>query len=92
MAARRGVLRRLAAKYVPAITPGYLLEPGLGGNVKRRSRRGVDHWRAAFLQARSEYGVAGFGTYELHGANGYRQALRPMFRAFADGLRAGASR
>jgi hypothetical protein len=92
--ARQGkVLGKLASKYVVGVTPGYRDVPGLGGNVKHKSKEGVDAWRADFLNARAQYGVAGFATYNLLGDNGKRTALRPLFAAFRDGLRAlGAAR
>jgi hypothetical protein len=88
MAARGGVLGSLASKYVVAVTPGYLREPGLGGNVKSWSREGVNAWRAAFLNARAQYAPAGFATYDLLGPNGSGKALNPLFAAFGEGLRA----
>ena len=88
MAGQGGVLGKLASKYVVAVTPGYIARPGLGGNVKGRSSEGVDAWRADFLNARAQLGVAGFATYDLQGENGTRKALRPLFSAFADGIRA----
>jgi hypothetical protein len=88
MAAQGGVLGKLASKYVVGVTPGYRDVPGLGGNVKGRSSEGVNAWRADFLNARAQFGVAGFATYNLLGENGTRKALRPLFAAFADGIRA----
>jgi hypothetical protein len=92
MAAQGGVLGTLASKYVVAVTPGYRDVPGLGGNVNHKSKEGVDAWRADFLAARAQYGVAGFATYNLLGENGTGDALRPLFAAFRDGLRAGGAR
>jgi hypothetical protein len=88
MAAQGGVLGELASKYVVTVTPGYRDVPGLGGNDKHKSEEGVDAWRRDFLAARAQYGVAGFGTYNLLFDNGSAEALRPLFRAFADGIRA----
>jgi hypothetical protein len=73
---------------VVGVTPGYRDVPGLGGNVKGRSSEGVNAWRADFLNARAQYGVAGFATYNLLGENGTSTALRPLFAAFANGIRA----
>jgi hypothetical protein len=87
MARRKDALRRLASKYVVAVTPGYLGDRGLGGNVKGRSTEGVNAWRADFLHARAQYGVAGFAAYDLLGTNWYRRSIRPLARAFAESLR-----
>jgi hypothetical protein len=88
MAAQSGALRKLASKYVVAVTPGYRDVPGLGGNVKGRSHEGVDAWRRDYLNARAQYGVAGYATYNLLAENGSSAALNPLFAAFRDGLRA----
>jgi hypothetical protein len=87
MARRGGVLRKLAAKYVVAVTPGYDGAPGLGGNTGGRSRDGVDAWRADFLAARAQYGVAGFAAYHMLDENGRRRTVRPLFKAIAAALR-----
>jgi hypothetical protein len=88
MAAQGGALGRLANKYVVTVNPGYRPDVhGLGGNAKGRSQEGVDAWRADFLHARAQYGVAGFATYNLLGENGSRHALGPLFVAFREGLR-----
>jgi hypothetical protein len=87
MASQGGVLGKLASKYVVGVTPGYRDVPGLGGNTKGRSSDGVNAWRADFLTARAEYGVAGFATYNLLDENGTSQALKPLFAAFADAIR-----
>jgi hypothetical protein len=86
--ARRGrVLRKLAAKYVVAVTPGYIGAPGLGGNTGGRSRDGANAWRADFLAARAQFGVAGFAAYDMLGENGRRRTVRPLFRAISAALR-----
>lgn len=87
MARRKGALRSLASKYVSAITPGYLGDRGLGGNVHGRSTEGVNSWRADYLHARAQFGIAGYAAYDLLGTNWYRKSVRPLFRAFAAGLR-----
>jgi hypothetical protein len=87
MARRKGSLGSLASKYVSAVTPGYLGERGLGGNVHGRSTEGVNAWRADYLHARAQFGIAGYATYDLLGTNWYRKSVRPLFRAFAAGLR-----
>lgn len=86
MARRGGVLRRLASKYVVGITPGYNGTPGLGGNTSGRSPDGVKAWRADFLAARAQYGVAGFAAYHMLDANGRRGTVRPLFKAIAAAL------
>jgi hypothetical protein len=87
MARRGGVLRRLAAKYVVGVTPGYAPASGLGGNTGDRSPDGANAWRADFLAARAQYGVAGFAAYDMLGENGRRHTVKPLFRAVAAALR-----
>jgi hypothetical protein len=87
MARRGGVLRRIAAKYVVGVTPGYAPAAGLGGNTGDRSPDGANAWRADFLAARAQYGVAGFAAYDMLGENGRRRTVRPLFRAIAAALR-----
>ena len=92
MIARGGTLGHLGDKYVTGITPGYRVVHGLGGNVKGRSDDGVNAWRTAYLHARAQLGVAGFGAYQMLDRNGYREVLRPMLKAFAAGLRTEGAR
>jgi hypothetical protein len=87
MARAGGVLRKLAAKYVVGVTPGFAGASGLGGNTGGRSPDGADAWRADFLAARAQYGVAGFAAYDMQGENGRRRTVRPLFRAIAAALR-----
>jgi hypothetical protein len=87
MARQGGVLRKLASKYVVAVTPGHLPVQGLGGNTGGRSRDGANAWRADFLAARAQYGVAGFAVYDMNGENGRRRTVRPLFRAVSAALR-----
>jgi hypothetical protein len=87
MARRGGVLRRIAAKYVVGVTPGYAPAAGLGGNTGGRSPDGANAWRADFLAARAQYGVAGFAAYDMQGDNSRRRVVRPLFRAIAAALR-----
>ena len=87
MARHGGVLRRLASKYVVAVTPGYGGATGLGGNTGGRSQEGANAWRADFLAARAAYGIAGLAAYDLLDENGRRHTVRPLFRAFATALR-----
>ena len=87
MAARGGALASLASKYVVGITPGYKLAHGLGGNVKGRNADGVNAWRARFLQARAQFGTAGFAAYNLQHKNGSSRVLGPLLQAFGDALR-----
>ena len=90
MAARGGVLGQLASKYVVGVTPGYARAHGLGGNTKHRDDSGVNAWRASFLQARAQYGVAGFAAYQLHHRNGTPKVLVPLLQAFGDAMRSTA--
>ena len=92
MISHGGTLGHLGDKYVTGITPGYRVVHGLGGNVKGRSDEGVNAWRADYLHARAEFGVAGFAAYQMLDRNGYRETLRPMLKAFAAGLRTEGAR
>jgi hypothetical protein len=87
MARKGSVLRKLASKYVVGVTPGYNGAPGLGGNTGGRSADGANAWRADFLSARAQYGVAGFAAYDMLGENGRRRTVRPLFKAIAAALR-----
>ena len=87
MARRGGVLRKIAAKYVVAVTPGYNGAAGLGGNTGGRSPDGAQAWRADFLAARAQYGVAGFAAYHMLDENGRRRTVRPLFKAIGAALR-----
>src|SRR5205823_2375220 len=86
MAAAGGVLGSLANKYMVAVTPGYHLAPGYGGNLKGKSAEGVDAWRAAFLTARAKIGVAGFAVFQIHGRNGLRSVMSGVLGGFAQAL------
>jgi hypothetical protein len=86
MARKGGVLRKLASKYVVGVTPGYADASGLGGNTGGRSPDGANAWRADFLAARAQYGVAGFAAYDMLGENGRRRTVRPLFKAIAAAL------
>ena len=55
LASSEGTIRkRLAARYVVGMTPGFRPSPGLGGNSGGLSLAGVSDWRDRFLRARVE--------------------------------------
>jgi hypothetical protein len=85
--ALRRVRRSLARKYVVGMTPGHRLEPGLGGNVNRRSAGAVNGWREGFVRARSRTRPAGFAQYHFRFENSRAKIMRAAVRALAKGAR-----
>jgi len=83
LAAGGPIRRSLAARYVTAVTPGYRLLPGLGGNVDRRSRTYVNRWRARYLAARRAAGVRGFAVFNFRFENASPQVMNDVLRAIA---------
>ena len=79
--------RSLARKYVVGMTPGLRLDPGLGGNVGRRSVRAVNGWREAFVRARSRLRPAGFGQFHFRFENSRSKVMRAAVRSMAKGAR-----
>lgn len=69
LAAGGPVRKSLARKYVAGMTPGYHLEPGLGGNVHGWSRPQVNSWRAQYVDQRARDGVAGLGEFDFRFGN-----------------------
>jgi hypothetical protein len=51
------------------MTPGYHLEPGLGGNVHGWSRPQVNSWRAQYVDQRARDGAAGLGEFDFRFGN-----------------------
>ena len=82
-----GARRSLAGRYVVGMTPGYRLGVGLGGNVRRRSRRRVRAWRGAYVRARARTGVAGFSQYNFRGRNRSPRVIHDAVSALAMGVR-----
>jgi hypothetical protein len=82
---RRGgpVRRRLAGKYFCGLTPGFRLEPGLGGNTHGLSRAEAEHWRASYLRTRRAAGVAGFAEFNFRFENSPRSVVRELLRELA---------
>jgi hypothetical protein len=76
----------IAAKYVVGMTPGYLREPGLGGNVHHHSRRYVMNWRQSFVQARAATGTAGFAEFNFRFRNSTPAAMGDVLKAVAAGV------
>ena len=84
--ARGEIRRRLGARYVVAMTPGWHLVPGLGGNLARLPRSEVNRWRAKFVDARARIGVAGFGAFHFRFENSSEQVMRDTASGLARGL------
>jgi hypothetical protein len=83
----RGVIRRrLAARYVVGMTPGWHLARGLGGNVGRMPRAQVNRWRAKYVDERERHGVAGFGAYHFRFENSSEQVMKDTLGGLARGL------
>jgi hypothetical protein len=87
LARSRGTIRRrLAARYVAGMTPGWHLARGLGGNVNRWPRSQVNRWRAKYVDERARIGVAGFGAYHFRFENSSEQVMRDTLSGLARGL------
>lgn len=69
LAAAGPVRKALSRKYVAGMTPGYHLEPGLGGNVHGWSRPQVNSWRAQYVDQRARDGAAGLGEFDFRFGN-----------------------
>jgi hypothetical protein len=81
------IARSLARKYVVGMTPGLRLDPGLGGNVGRRSVGAVNGWREAFVRARAKRRPAGFGQFHFRFENSSAKVMRAAVRSMAKGAR-----
>jgi hypothetical protein len=79
--------RSLARKYVVGMTPGYRVEPGLGGNVGGRSRGAVNGWREGYVRARSRGRVAGFAQFGFRFQNSSPVVMNAVLRSLAKGAR-----
>jgi hypothetical protein len=84
-------MQSLARKYVVGVSPGYLPAINLGGNTDSKSPDGAAAWRADFLDARAQTGIAGFAAYNLRLANSSSSVLGSTLRAFGDALTAHGS-
>lgn len=82
---RRGgpVRRALARRYVAGLTPGFRLEPGLGGNVRGLPRDEAERWRTQYLRARAAAGVSGFAEFNFRFENSSRPVVRELLRELA---------
>lgn len=85
--ALRRASRSLARKYVVGMTPGLHLEPGLGGNVGRRSAGAIASWRDGFVRARARLRPAGFAQFHFRFGNSRAKVMRAAVRALAKGAR-----
>jgi hypothetical protein len=92
MARRDAARRSLAAKYVVGLTPGARLLPGLGGNVRHRSRAAVQSWRRAYVRARAASRPIGIGEYNFTFENATVPVMRDALSAVAAGLRLASKR
>ena len=75
--------RSLGRKYVAALSPGYRLAPGLGGNTRHLPREQVNAWRQAYLLARHQAGLAGFAEFNFRVENSTRVVMRDVLTAHA---------
>ncbi|MDQ3936590.1 MAG: hypothetical protein M3340_18365, partial [Actinomycetota bacterium] len=73
--------------YVVGMTPGLRIEPGLGGNVGRRSTGSVNGWRERYVRARARQRPAGFAQYHFRFENSRAKAMRGAVRSLAKGAR-----
>jgi hypothetical protein len=87
LARSRGTIRRrLAARYLVGMTPGWHLARGLGGNVAGHERRVVNRWRAKYVDERERIGVSGFGAYYFRFENSSAEVMRDTLVGLARGL------
>jgi hypothetical protein len=83
---RGEIRRRLGARYVVGMTPGWHLARGLGGNVARMPRALVNRWRAKYVDERERLGVFGFGAYHFRFENSSEQVMKDTLAGLARGL------
>lgn len=83
---RGDIRKRLAARYLVGMTPGWHLARGLAGNVARNPRTEVNRWRAKYIDERARIGVAGFGAYHFRFENSTEQVMRDTLSGLARGL------
>lgn len=83
---RGEIRRRLAARYVVGMSPGWHLARGLGGNVGHLSRAEVNRWRAKYVDERARLGVAGFAAYHFRFENSSEQVMKDTLGGLARGL------
>ena len=87
LASSRGeIRRRLAARYVVGMTPGWHLARGLAGNVANLPRAEVNRWRAKYVDERARQGVAGFAAYHFRFENSSEQVMKDTLAGLARGL------
>ncbi len=77
------VRQKLARKYVSGLTPGFRLEPGLGGNVRGLPRDEAERWRTQYLRARAAAGVSGFAEFNFRFENSPPAVVRELLRELA---------
>jgi hypothetical protein len=82
-----GARARIAAKYIPCLTPGYRLVPGLGGNTSGKSHASVDRWRDGYVQARRHEGVSGFAEFNFRFGNSDPQVIDATLKAIDRGIK-----
>ena len=82
---RRGgpVRQKLARRYASGLTPGFRLEPGLGGNVRGLPRDEAERWRSQYLRARADAGVSGFAEFNFRFENSPRAVVQELLRELA---------
>jgi hypothetical protein len=83
LAAGGPVRRSLSRRYVPGMTPGYVLAPSLGGNIHGWSRARVNAWRATYVQERARTGVAGYAEFNFRFKNSAPTVMHDVLSALA---------
>lgn len=83
---RGDIRRRLAARYVVGMTPGWHLAPGLGGNVAGLPRSEVNRWRAKYVDERARLDVAGFAAYHFRFENSSELVMKDTLAGLARGV------
>ncbi|TMK92297.1 MAG: hypothetical protein E6G42_07760 [Actinobacteria bacterium] len=77
------VRQALARKYVAAMTPGYHLAAGLGGNTRGLAPAEVDRWRESYVAARDAAAVAGFAEFDFRFGNNRLRVMQAVLHALA---------
>lgn len=82
-----GARASVAAKYIPCLTPGYRLAPGLGGDTSGKSHASVDRWRDGYVQERKREGVAGFAEFNFRFGNSAPEVMDATLKAIDRGIK-----
>jgi hypothetical protein len=80
--------RRIGAKYIVGMTPGFIKDLGKGGNVNNWPIPKVNRWRDEFAAARQAAVPAlGFGQYDFTGPNSPLEEATGAIHSAAIGVR-----